>query len=98
MKKAVCIVGVLLRTCKRLQIWALCAGFLEQSNRVGVGLSWPARLYRLTESIPRLLTSLKIPSLKFSGRGRQSRVRLSSFLFRRLKNMELVTGHFEKHT
>jgi hypothetical protein len=42
-------------TYKRLQIWALCAGFLEQSNRVGVGLSWPARLYRLTESIPSLL-------------------------------------------
>jgi hypothetical protein len=35
-------------------------------NRVVVGLSWLARLHRLTESIPRLLKSLNLPSLKLS--------------------------------
>jgi hypothetical protein len=37
---------------------------MKASNRLGMGLSyWPARLYRLAESIPGLLRSLKIPSL-----------------------------------
>jgi hypothetical protein len=36
-------------------------------NRVRVGLSYrPARFYRLAESIPGLLKSLKIPSLVLS--------------------------------
>jgi hypothetical protein len=45
-----------------------CAGILEQSmrarNQTGIGLSYRrARLHRLTESIPGILKSLKIPSL-----------------------------------
>jgi hypothetical protein len=45
-----------------------CAGILEQSmgarNQVGIGLSYrPAWLQRLTELIPGLLISLKIPYL-----------------------------------
>jgi hypothetical protein len=46
--------------------WRSSAGILEQSmgtgNRVGIELSYrDARLHRLTESIPGLLKSIKIP-------------------------------------
>jgi hypothetical protein len=56
------------RKTKRAVRRMLCAEILEQSmgvrNRVGIRLSYrPARLYRQGESIPKLLKSLKIPSL-----------------------------------
>jgi hypothetical protein len=48
--------------------YVACAGIFKQSmgarNQVGIGLLYrPAMLYRLAESIPGLLKSLKIPSL-----------------------------------
>ncbi len=53
-RRARSVILLLISTCLH------CAGILEQSmgdrNRVGIGLVyWPARLYRLAESIPGLL-------------------------------------------